>query len=575
MSITPEITLGYEKLFHIDASGRVSAWGNNSERLCDIPADLPPVTKVVCTFEYAIALCHDGTLRAWGTDGHTVNTTFKNVRDITTEFAIMHDGRVARLVPFEQMHISVQTANGKYKNIVFKDQMPKSFKKPVTRIWNLNDDAYAIHPDGTMTKWQESYETTPDHRRVAIPDDLPLLSAYTPHIKLYDDGHLAGWNDQRMVDAIASIPHRDFVDLNEHFALRATGELVPMPTADGQPNPLHNVPVGLPALIQIDAYDKSMVALTRDGRIAIWGEKSDTLNPPLPVNDPTIAEIAATRGMVVIRYANGRVKIWDKEFYSFDDFIEPGEANIISVAASLRYSGNQWDRQYIALDDQGNVHTDDHSWELEFEENYIAPEENGYITPAAVQGNTTAVFATDRNFYAVLKDATKVYGWGGRSIRPIKSPKPVKQIVGNGDTLAILYHDGTVRVNRKEGFEPPANLGPVKSITASDTHILALLEDGTVVAWGDNELGACDVPADLGPVVQVAVGDDFSVVLCDDGSVRSWGENGEGQYTFPADLPKVRQISTSFYETYVLTESGSVIKSHRPSIFDVPDALRV
>ena len=136
----------------------------------------------------------------------------------------------------------------------------------------------------------------------------------------------------------------------------------------------------------------------------------------------------------------------------------------------------------------------------------------------------------------------------------------------------FLYQDGTISVDGPPQYQPPRDLHSVTAIAASSSHILALLHDGSVVAWGDNELGACDVPADLGPVVQVAVGDDFSVVLCADGTVRGWGENGEGQYTFPADLPKVRQISTSVYATYVLTESGSVIKSHRPSIFDVPDA---
>jgi alpha-tubulin suppressor-like RCC1 family protein len=318
-----------------------------------------------------------------------------------------------------------------------------------------------------------------------------------------------------------------------------------------------------------------MVALTRDGRIAIWGEKSDTLNPPLPVNDTTIANIVAARDMVLIQYVDGSVKIWDSEFHSFDDFIKPGQARIVQMAANLRSWHGDWYKQFIVLDDNGHVYTDDRRWELDFGSDSDVEPGTGHIIPAAVQGNTSAVFVDKHHVYAVQKDPTVVYAWGGHTARVFRTTKPVKQIVGDGDYTFFLYQDGTVSADGPAKFQPPAHLGPVKSIAASDTHILALLEDGTVVAWGDNELGACDVPADLGPVVQVAVGDDFSVVLCTDGSVRGWGEDGEGQYAFPADLPKVRQISTSFYETYVLTESGSVIKSHRPSIFDVPDALRV
>jgi hypothetical protein len=366
--------------------------------------------------------------------------------------------------------------------------------------------------------------------------------------------------------------------MNEHFALRATGELVPMPTVDGQPNTLHNVPTSLTDVIQIAASNNKMVALTRDGGVAVWGENYHTVNPPLPINDNTIASITASRDMVLIHYTDGSVKIWDNEFHSSDDLIKPGQARIIQMAANLRLWKNEWYRQFVVLDDNGNVYTDDRRWELDFDSDVSTG--TGYIIPGAVQGNTSAVFVDINNIYAVQKDPTVVYAWNSHTARVFRT-SPIKHIAGGmcNDRSPVdvfytvfLYQDGTVSVDGPAKFQPPAHLGPVKSIAASDTHILALLEDGTVVAWGDNELGACDVPADLVPVVQVAVGDDFSVVLCADGSVRGWGENGEGQYAFPADLPKVRQISTSFYETYVLTESGSVIKSHRPSIFDVPDA---
>ena len=41
-------------------------------------------------------------------------------------------------------------------------------------------------------------------------------------------------------------------------------------------------------------------------------------------------------------------------------------------------------------------------------------------------------------------------------------------------------------------------------IAAGDEHFLALMPDGTVVAWGDNSYGQCDVPAGLTGVVAVS-----------------------------------------------------------------------
>jgi Regulator of chromosome condensation (RCC1) repeat len=586
MTAKPQIYLNYYTLFYIDAMGKVSAWGLDSSNLCDIPADLPPVKSIAAAAEYVIALCYDGTIRAWGDDADNVNTKVKHLQHITPDFGITIDGQVVRLVPFQKQRVSITTPEGKYKNIVFKDQLPKSFAKPVVRLWEFNEHVYAIHPDGTMTSWQESYRATPNNEDTMIPNDLPLLKDFTPHVKLYNDGRLAGWNNDAMVAEIAAIPYSDFVELSYFFALRANGDLVPLPKlidkldakklshSSVEPKLLRKVPTGLRNVIQLNSDGHSMVALTRDGRVAVWGKNIYEIDLPLPVNDSNIADIVAGRDMVVIRYVDGSVKVWNEEFKSFSEVISAKDARIVDMAANLRLSEDgQWYHQYILLDDQGRVHVDQNRLELEFLDKRVHPKDTGYITPAAVQGNTTAVFVDLGNVYAVQKDPTIVYAWGRYNVTVMRESKPVKQIVGDGHHTVILYQDGTIRMDYGEA--PPHELQGVTAVAASDTHTLALLHDGTVVAWGDNQLGACDVPADLANVVAITAGEDYSVALLADGTIRGWGENGEGQYAFPADLPKVRQVKAAIYQTYVLTESGSVIKSHHPTHFDVPEHLRV
>lgn len=79
-----------------------------------------------------------------------------------------------------------------------------------------------------------------------------------------------------------------------------------------------------------------------------------------------------------------------------------------------------------------------------------------------------------------------------------------------------------------------------RSIAAGGAHALALLDDGSVIAWGQNEsgqLGLGDVlfrprPATVTlprPAVAVAAGRLFSLALLDDGRVYSWGANTIGQ----------------------------------------------
>jgi len=89
---------------------------------------------------------------------------------------------------------------------------------------------------------------------------------------------------------------------------------------------------------------------------------------------------------------------------------------------------------------------------------------------------------------------------------------------------------------------PVAGLpAPALAVAAGDGFSLALLEDGTVWAWGRNDLGQLggtatadgnSTPAavpGLSGVTAITSGGDFGVALLGDGSVRTWGGNAHGQ----------------------------------------------
>ncbi len=65
-------------------------------------------------------------------------------------------------------------------------------------------------------------------------------------------------------------------------------------------------------------------------------------------------------------------------------------------------------------------------------------------------------------------------------------------------------------------------------------HSLGLKSDGTIVAWGDNDYGQCDVPAPNADFVAVAAGWWHSLGLKSDGTIVAWGLNGYGQCNVPA-----------------------------------------
>lgn len=85
-----------------------------------------------------------------------------------------------------------------------------------------------------------------------------------------------------------------------------------------------------------------------------------------------------------------------------------------------------------------------------------------------------------------------------------------------------------------------AGLDHVTAIAAGMRFSLALLDDGTVMAWGENEWGQLgdgttvnsDVPVKvqgLSDVVAIAAGDYHSLALKADGTVWAWGDNESGE----------------------------------------------
>jgi lysophospholipase L1-like esterase len=63
---------------------------------------------------------------------------------------------------------------------------------------------------------------------------------------------------------------------------------------------------------------------------------------------------------------------------------------------------------------------------------------------------------------------------------------------------------------------------------------LGLKADGSIVAWGDNFYGQCNVPAPNTAFVAVAAGESHALGLKADGSVVAWGDNTYGQCELPS-----------------------------------------
>jgi len=80
----------------------------------------------------------------------------------------------------------------------------------------------------------------------------------------------------------------------------------------------------------------------------------------------------------------------------------------------------------------------------------------------------------------------------------------------------------------------PAPNADFDAVAAGDVHSLGLKSNGTIVAWGGNYAGQCDVPAPNADFDAVAAGSYHSLGLKSDGTIVAWGANGWGQCDVPA-----------------------------------------
>jgi alpha-tubulin suppressor-like RCC1 family protein len=173
----------------------------------------------------------------------------------------------------------------------------------------------------------------------------------------------------------------------------------------------------------------------------------------------------------------------------------------------------------------------------------------GYDTLILLRDGT--IMACGGNHYGQLGNGTM--GNDFNVARPVLGLSGVTAIAAQGDTSLALLANGTVMAWGKndagqlgDGNQtasdvpvPVSALHNVLAIAAGRKYSLALLSNGTVMSWGANELGqlgngtttSSDTPVPVRGLTEVAAisAGTSSLALLKNGTVMSWGENRTGQ----------------------------------------------
>ena len=185
---------------------------------------------------------------------------------------------------------------------------------------------------------------------------------------------------------------------------------------------------------------------------------------------------------------------------------------------------------------------------------------SGYLT------GVKALAAGYEHSLALLSDGS-VVAWGDDNLGELGNNAP-----GSEQATPVVVH----------GLNNVGTLSGVTAIAAGYQHSLALLSDGSVVAWGDDSKGQLgdnhttyeqDTPVavhglnnsgTLGNVIAIAAGQYHNLALLNDGSVIGWGADNYGQLgdttaVIERDYPvQVRAVSGSGYLTGVIAIAAGV-----------------
>ena len=334
---------------------------------------------------------------------------------------------------------------------------------------------------------------------------------------------------------------------------------------------------------QITAGDYHTVALMSDGTVKTWGYNEygqlgdgTTSNSSTPLTviglEGAVTAIAAGSNHSVTLMSDGSVRTWgDNNSGQLGNNSNSNSSTpvgviglggtVTAIAAGVYHT--------VALMSDGTVK----AWG-----------NNGYgqlgdgttthsskpVTVTGLGGAVTAIAAGDYHTVALMSDGTvKTWGYneygqlGDGTTNNSSTPVTVTGLAGMvtliaaGDCYAAaLMSNGTLKTwgNNEYGqlgdstnsnSSTPVTVtglaGTVTAIAAGGSYIVALVADGTLQAWGYNKNGQLGngsttdsnipvVVSDLvGTVTAIAAGWCHTVALMSDGTVKAWGYNGDGQ----------------------------------------------
>ncbi len=571
----------------LDEDGVVWTWGRNDwgelgdgmggDRPFPRPLHgLPPIRQVAAANAHTAALDIQGTVWQWGNNGSGELGPGPSLVSIPE--------LLADAPPFRAIAV------GSFTNIGLTEH---------GTVWTWGPDSWGQMGDGQPGGSFHSPQPVAGLGKVVAiasgsSHNLALLSDGTVRAWGHNaDGELGdgSWEDRSRPVTVAGLPEVVSVAAFDHISMAITqdGQLWAWGrNSDGQlgigttaPENLP-VPVALPEgpVVAVALGTTHAAALLADGSVWSWGNGGDGqlgngsydssfLPLPVPEMDDAVA-LAAGHSHILVRRRNGSVWGWGSDPQGAlgdgtanHSHNRPVAASGFSLRGPARLAAGY--RHSLAVSTDGFV------WSWGRDTNGELGDGGGDRTqPQVIWTYPPARQVSAGNQHSALLDIHGgVWQWGsdlfgelgmGDSGSIVNLPvqlilPPLRSVAIGSFANAGITEDGRVFTWGPDSYgqlgdgqpggtgHPPqqvAGLSEVMTVAAGGQHVLALLADGTLRAWGRNssgELGDGTLTDRSQPVVVAGLPDLQAVVTCpqhtlalgSDGTVYAWGDNTYGQ----------------------------------------------
>jgi alpha-tubulin suppressor-like RCC1 family protein len=574
----------------------IAAWGYAYEESGYVPTGISDAVAVGVTRTYAAVLRANGTVQAVGANDQgelNIPTGLTN----------------AVAVSVGEHHGLALTANRSVVQWGSKLFGQGSVPVNLSDVLAVSAGAFhslALKADNTLVAWGRNA-----YGEALVPQDLTdvvaISAGYTHNLALKADGKVICWGDSTYVppglERVVAIAAGD----SHNLVLKSDGTVLAWGNnSSGQAT----VPSGLFNVAAIAAGGYQSLALKTDGTVASWGLVDDMWHSHMPGCLNNVVAVAAAVQHNIALVGSGAPFI-TKQPVSHSAGVGTFTAFRAEAAgaAPLLY---QW--RLNGVDLPGETRDT-----LVFESvcsdqagaySVVVANQNGHQTSEEARlsvSGLTISFHPQNEIAYLSGNARMSVGVAGEPPFHYQWRFENKDIVGATESVLMLSNvdwscDGTynVAVSNDSGSvvssparlsvrsiatcgnafsgrnNVPARLTNVVAIAEGGDHMLALLADGTVRAWGQNLYGQVDVPQGLTNVIAIAAGDVLSVALKEDGTVVTWGFNDSAIIKPPAGLNGVVAIAAAWANVVALKADGTVAAwgSNSQGLNNGPPGLR-